>query len=416
MAQDTDAVATRPVVVKKFGGSSVAAVARIRAVAAHVVADRARGRGVVVVVSAMGKSTDQLVQLAHEVTEEPDPREMDMLLTAGERISMSLLAIAIRARGVPATSLTGSQSGILTNDFQGGARIVEVRPYRVQDALQQGHVVIVAGFQGVSYRREVTTLGRGGSDTTAVALAAALGAECCEIYSDVDGVYTADPRQVVDARRLAELDHDEMIAMARAGAKVLAEEAVAYARMSGIALFVRASDGRPGETMVRCHAPVAGRRISAVALRPDALCWRHAGGAQLDATLDAWLADEGVAPLARLGAGPDGQAVLWLARDVADGVSHGFEALAAAGRALIGDNLASESRGDLVSIVGPAVGSDASVSARFLAVMAECATGTSQSADAPQWLSHGLTLSALVPAGEGAAAVRALHRHFVEEA
>ncbi len=147
MAQDNDASVNRPVVVKKFGGSSVADVHCIRAVADHAVADRARGRGVVVVVSAMGKSTDELVHLAHQMTDEPDPREMDMLLTAGERISMSLLAIAIRAQGVPATSLTGSQSGIITNDFQGGARIVEVRPYRVEDALRKGHVVIVAGFQ-----------------------------------------------------------------------------------------------------------------------------------------------------------------------------------------------------------------------------------------------------------------------------
>ena len=187
-----------PIVVQKYGGSSVADVERIGQVADRVAATRAAGKDVVVVVSAMGDTTDELLALAAQVTRQPARRELDMLLSAGERISMALLSMAINARGVPAVSFTGSQSGIITNDAHTDARIVEVRPFRVQDELARGRVVIVAGYQGVSYKREVTTLGRGGSDTTAVALAAALDAEACEIYSDVDGVYSADPRVVPD--------------------------------------------------------------------------------------------------------------------------------------------------------------------------------------------------------------------------
>ena len=198
-----------PIVVQKYGGSSVADVQKMQKVADRIAATKSAGRDVVVVVSAMGDTTDDLLALAKQVCESPARRELDMLLSAGERISMALLSMALNARGVPAVSFTGSQSGIVTNDAHTNARIVEVRPFRVQDELAQGKVVIVAGYQGVSYRRDITTLGRGGSDTTAVALAAALEADC-EIYSDVEGVYTADPRVVPDARRLAELSYEEM--------------------------------------------------------------------------------------------------------------------------------------------------------------------------------------------------------------
>ena len=184
------------IVVQKYGGSSVADVSRIRQVAERVVLTSRQGHQVVVVVSAMGHTTDTLLALAKEVSPNPERRELDMLLTAGERISMALLSMAIRELGGDAISFTGSQSGIITNDRHVDARIVEVRPYRVQDELARGRIVVIAGYQGVSYKREVTTLGRGGSDTTAVAMAAALGAEYCEICSDVDGVYTADPRVV----------------------------------------------------------------------------------------------------------------------------------------------------------------------------------------------------------------------------
>jgi aspartate kinase len=239
------------IVVQKYGGSSVADPVRIGQVADRVAATRASGKDVVVVVSAMGHTTDELLALSRAVTESAPRRELDMLLSAGERISMALLSMALNARGVPAVSFTGSQSGIITNDAHTNARILEVRPYRVQDELARGNVVIVAGYQGVSYKKDVTTLGRGGSDTTAVALAAALEAEGCEIYSDVAGVYSADPRIVPDAVRLSELSYDEMQELARCGAKVLNSQAVEFAKDRGIALYARAASGEGGETVVR---------------------------------------------------------------------------------------------------------------------------------------------------------------------
>lgn len=239
-------------VVQKFGGTSLADADRIRRVAERVVESRRAGNQVVAVVSAMGKTTDDLVDLATAVSDRSHPREMDMLLTAGERISMALVAMAIEDHGFPAVSFTGSQAGILTTSVHGEAEIVEITPYRVQEALDAGKVAIVAGFQGVSPdSKDVTTLGRGGSDTTAVALAAALGAEVCEIYTDVDGVFTADPRVVSAARKLDEITFDEMFEYAVAGAGVLMPGSVAYARAMGIPIHVRSSfhDG-PG-TWVR---------------------------------------------------------------------------------------------------------------------------------------------------------------------
>jgi aspartate kinase len=251
------------IVVQKYGGSSVADVERIRRVADKVAAAKASGRDVVVVVSAMGDATDDLLALAHQVTENPSRRELDMLLSTGERVSMALLSMALNDRGVKAVSFTGSQSGIVTSDAHANARIVEVRPFRVQDELARGRVVIVAGYQGVSYKREITTLGRGGSDTTAVALAAALDADC-EIYSDVDGVYTADPRVVPEARRLSELSYEEMQELAEAGAKVLNAQAVEFAKERGIAIYARATAGGPGETVVRRFPPRTPGRVVGV--------------------------------------------------------------------------------------------------------------------------------------------------------
>jgi aspartate kinase len=239
-----------PVVVQKYGGSSVADVQKIRKVAEKVAARRRAGSEVCVVVSAMGDTTDELLELAHQVSAAPPRRELDMLLSAGERISMALLSMALQEHGVPAISFTGSQSGILTTDSHASARIVEVRPVRVLAELAQGKVVIVAGYQGVSSKKEVTTLGRGGSDTTAVALAAALGADC-EIYSDVAGVFTADPRLVPDARRLDALSYEEMQELAQAGAKVLNAQAVEFAREKGIAIHARSTFGPAEETVVR---------------------------------------------------------------------------------------------------------------------------------------------------------------------
>src|SRR5437762_8711034 len=273
-----------PIVVQKYGGSSVADVQKMQKVADRVAAAKAAGRDVVVVVSAMGDTTDDLLALAKQVSESPARRELDMLLSAGERISMALLSMALNARGVPAVSFTGSQSGIVTNDAHANARIVEVRPFRVQDELDQGRVVIVAGFQGVSYRRDVTTLGRGGSDTTAVALAAALEADC-EIYSDVEGVYTADPRVVPSARRLSELSYEEMQELAESGAKVLNAQAVEFAKDRGIAIYARATSGPlPGPdpsadgTVVRRFTPRMPGTVVGVASERDVLVIHTAGG------------------------------------------------------------------------------------------------------------------------------------------
>src|SRR2546425_1786055 len=229
------------IVVQKYGGSSVADVQKLKQVAERVVRTRKRGHDVVVVVSAMGDTTDDLLAMAKQVSPNPDRRELDMLLSAGERISMALLSMAIRELGGDAISVTGSQSGIITNDRHIDARIIEVRPFRVQDELTRGRIVVIAGYQGVSYKREVTTLGRGGSDTTAVAMAAALDAEHCEICSDVDGVYSADPRVVAAARRIGTLSYEETQELAESGAKVLNAQAVEFAKEQGIAIYARAT-------------------------------------------------------------------------------------------------------------------------------------------------------------------------------
>jgi aspartate kinase len=229
------------VLVQKYGGTSVGSPERIQAVADRIVRTRRSGAGLVVVVSAMGDTTDDLIALGRRVSGRSHPREMDMLLTAGERISMALLAMAVNDRGQEAVSFTGSQSGIVTDTSHTRAKILEVKADRIKEELSKGRVVIVAGFQGVSRDREVTTLGRGGSDTTAVALAAALGALECEIYTDVDGVYTADPRVVPGARKLKALSYDEMLELASLGAKVLHNRSVEIARRFGVPVHVRSS-------------------------------------------------------------------------------------------------------------------------------------------------------------------------------
>lgn len=235
-------------VVQKYGGSSVADADRIKRVAERVVAARKGGLDVVVVVSAMGDTTDELLDLAGQVTPLPPGRELDMLLTAGERISMALLAMAIHTLGYEARSFTGSQAGVLTTSSHGKARIIDITPGRIRGALDEGAIAIVAGFQGVSQdTKDITTLGRGGSDTTAVALAAALKADVCEIYTDVDGVFTADPRIVAKAGRLESVTYEEMLELAASGAKVLNLRAVEYARRNHMAVHVRSSySTKPG--------------------------------------------------------------------------------------------------------------------------------------------------------------------------
>jgi aspartate kinase len=227
--------------VQKFGGTSVGDAERVKAVADHIARIRSAGDAVVAVVSAMGSTTDDLERLAFGVSANPAPRELDMLLTAGERISIALLCMALIDRGQRAVSFTGSQAGIVTDTSHGRAKIVEVRADRIRDAIGRGDVAVVAGFQGVSTERDVTTLGRGGSDTTAVALAAVLGADACEIYTDVAGVYTADPRIVPEARLQPRLSYEEMLDMSATGGKVLALRSVEFARNHKVAVHVRSS-------------------------------------------------------------------------------------------------------------------------------------------------------------------------------
>jgi aspartate kinase len=258
-----------PIIVQKYGGTSVGSVERIRAVADRVVRAREEGNDVVVVVSAMGDTTDHLLSMAHEIAPIPDPRELDMLLTAGERIAMSLLGIAINERGCRAASYTGSQAGIMTDTQHGSAKIVEIRPKRIQESLTAGNVVIIAGFQGLSTSSyEITTLGRGGSDTTAVAMAAALGAEVCEIYTDVRGVFTTDPRVVPAARKVDVISYEEMLELAAAGAKVLQSRSVEYGRRHGVRIHVRSSfEDEPGTWVQEVDVEtLEGVLISGVAL------------------------------------------------------------------------------------------------------------------------------------------------------
>ena len=238
-------------IVQKYGGSSLESAERINAVARRIVETRRAGNDVVVVCSAMGDTTDELLDLAEQVNPNPPAREMDMLLTAGERISNALVAMAIESLGAEAQSFTGSQAGVLTTERHGNARIIEVTPGRVKEAIDEGNIAIVAGFQGVNREtKDVTTLGRGGSDTTAVALAAALNADECEIYSDVDGVYTADPRIVADARKLDNLCFEEMLELAASGSKILVLRSVEYARAFNVPLRVRSSYSNDTGTLV----------------------------------------------------------------------------------------------------------------------------------------------------------------------
>jgi aspartate kinase len=240
------------VLVQKYGGSSVATTEKLQRIAQKVVATKQSGVAVVVVVSAMGQTTSDLLALATDLTSAPDHRELDMLLSTGECIAMSLLSMAIQARGVDAISLTGSQAGIRTDDAHTYARITQVQPWRIQEELARDRIVIVAGFQGLNSQGDITTLGRGGSDTSAVALAAALGAERCDIYSDVDGVYTADPRIVPAAQPIDVLSYDEMQELARLGAQVLNAEAVALARQHDVEIAALSAFDDNGGTRIRC--------------------------------------------------------------------------------------------------------------------------------------------------------------------
>lgn len=257
------------IIVQKYGGSSVADLDKIKKIAEGIAAVKKAGFDIAVVVSAMGKTTNSLIEMAQSISPSPAKREMDMLLSTGERITMSLLCIALNELDIEAISLTGSQSGIITNDRHNDARVIEVRPVRVQDELEKGKVVVIGGFQGVSYKRDITTLGRGGSDTSAVALAAALNAERCEIYSDVDGVYTADPSLIKEAKHLKEISYQQMQEISISGAKVLNAQAVQFAKEAQIAIYTRSTFNPGKETIVRNLAPGVPKGVKSVVYEKD---------------------------------------------------------------------------------------------------------------------------------------------------
>ena len=238
-------------IVQKYGGTSVADIDKIKLIADKIAKTKKEGYNIAVVVSAIGKTTNQLIEMAKLISPDPPKRELDMLLSTGERTTMALLCIALHELGIEAVSLTGSQAGIVTNDVHNDAKVIEVRPFRVQDEMEKGKVVVVGGFQGVSYRRDITTLGRGGSDTTAVALAAALNAERCEIYSDVPGVFSADPSIVAAAEHLPEISYQQMQEMSLAGAKVMNAAAIQFAKESNIAIYARSTFEPGKETVIR---------------------------------------------------------------------------------------------------------------------------------------------------------------------
>jgi len=282
------------IIVKKFGGTSVGSVELIRHIAARIAAGKKPGDAVVLVVSAMAKTTDDLVALAYGISPHPSRRELDMLLTAGERISMALLSLALQEEGLDSISFTGSQSGIITDDRHGNARILNVNAFRIREELARGKIVIVAGFQGVSQSKEITTLGRGGSDTSAVALACYLQAERCEIHTDVDGVFTADPRLVRSARLLPELGYAQMLALAYNGSKVLHPRAVEFAWKYQIPVEVKSSfTFEPGTLLTPAPTTQQGtnmeeRKITAIAHKQNLIRYSVAADQRLIGALKDW--------------------------------------------------------------------------------------------------------------------------------
>ena len=394
------------VLVHKYGGTSVDGPERIRAVARRVAAARAAGHEMLVVVSAMGQTTDELLRLAREVSPRPSRRELDMLLTTGERVSMALLAMALGDLGVPAISFTGSQSGILTDGGHGAARIVAVRPERLRHELEQGRVVIVAGFQGVNPEtKEITTLGRGGSDTTAVALAAAFGRARCETYTDVAGVFSADPREVPGARVVPRLDYRVCSTLAHLGGRVLHARCVDLAAREGVPLAVRSSfDGSPGTEIGDFE--MEGPRVEAVAHRDDCSVAVAEGGAGgdgaarrlIEAVADAFpeleLAAHERAAEARA-------ALTWTgAREDAEGLERAFAGLAGGGWTLRVEHGAA-----FVSAIGLGLGADEAARAEAALERAGVA-----------FLELRLSPTALVfrvPGGRAADAARALHAALV---
>ena len=408
-----------PTLVQKYGGSSVADVTKIGQVADKVVRAKREGNDVVVVVSAMGKTTDGLLELAKSVvathpqsSADPPRRELDMLVSTGERVTMALLSIAIHARGEAAISFTGSQSGIITNDRHFDARIIEVRPHRIEDELARGKIVIVAGYQGVSYKKEITTLGRGGSDTTAVALAAALGATRCEIYSDVDGVYSADPRVVPGSVHLPEIDLAMLQEMAEAGAKVLNAQAVEWARRAKVALHARktsdgwgaqgghSGSGGPRETIAR--EDVRGDARAVVGLDRVVRVRTRAGDV---AALAEACASHSI-PLVDLVVAGDSAFAAVPLLNVPD-----WERRRADLEAQMKGALPRTPGGAIVSVVGDGLTTAGRALPRFLAALARA--GVSRTLDA--LVAGPLRISACIDAERLVAAQRSLHEEFVRD-
>jgi aspartate kinase len=405
-----------PLCVQKYGGTSVGNIERIRAVADRIAARRAAGDGIIAVVSAMGDTTDYLLDLARQVTPRPPRRELDMLLTAGERITMSLLAMALEERGVPAISFTGSQSGILTDESHTKARIRDVRAFRLRDELEKGRVVIVAGFQGVSPKKEVTTLGRGGSDTTAVALAVAFGAAECEIYTDVDGVFTADPRVCPRALRLEAVPYDMMLVLASQGAAVLHSRSVELAMKYNTPIRVRSSFDNGAGTRVGPSpaaeaghvAPMEETLLKAIAHEPQ-IARVTVRGVPPDAAAVAALfrrLEEAEIPVHNVEQGPPGGALMFVVAAADE------DSLSAAIAGLRGEfpSLDAEIERDLgsVSVVGAGLLTRPGVLADALAALAKKGL--------PVRATHtgSLSLTFLVPRAHVDACVRALHAELLE--
>ena len=389
--------AARPgLVVMKFGGTSVADTERLKAVARRLVAARASGSQVVAVLSAMGDTTDELISLAHEISPSPKPRALDMLISVGERISGALAEMAVHDLGYDAVSLTGSQAGIVTDTTHTKAKIADIRPQRIHDALDAGKIVLVAGFQGVSTTYDITTLGRGGSDATAVALAAALGADACEIYTDVDGVYTADPRIVPEARKLHAVSYEEMLEMAASGAKVLMLRSVELARNYGVRMHVRSTFSGAEGTWIReeDERMLEKAMISGVTDTVEETVYRVDGVAP--AQLFAALAEASVNVDTIVQSGPE---IVFTAP---------FEDRADVGRTLDALGLRWSARDDLgkVSVIGAGMKSHPGIAAKTFATLADLGIEPQIVNTSP------IKIACFVERGDVERAVRALHQAF----
>jgi aspartate kinase len=383
-------------VVMKFGGTSVADTERLKAVARRLVTAREAGNRVVAVLSAMGDTTDELVRLAHEISPGPVPRELDMLISVGERVSCALAAMAIHDLGHEAISLTGSQAGIVTDTAHGKAKIVDVRARRIHEALDEGRIVLVAGFQGVSTAFDITTLGRGGSNLTAVALAAALGADACEMYTDVDGVFTADPRVVPSARKLHAVSYEEMLEMAASGAKVLQLRSVEFARSHGVKLHVRSSFSEADGTWIReeDERMLEKAIISGVTHTVEEAVYR-VDGARASELFQA-LADAGASVDTIIQTGPE---IVFSAP---------FSDTEEVNRALDGLGVTWSSRSDLgkVSLVGAGMKSHPGIAGKTFSTLAEIGIEPEIVNTSP------IKIACFVDRGRVEDAVRALHEAF----